>query len=126
MSKKILGFFAAGIFTATVIVAFTITPTQAGSRCGIISCAQPTGVGRGNKAPVWKVAYCVVGNTPGNYRKVNCKSSEAVHLTPTGNMGVCFVGTDGKVHWDYQYAVYVGARFINRKVGGRWQPDWQG
>ena len=88
MSKKILGFFAAGIFTATVIVAFTITPTQAGSRCGIISCAQPTGVGRGNKAPVWKVAYCVVGNNPGNYRVIFIRLLSAHHIAGSTSVPV--------------------------------------
>jgi hypothetical protein len=114
----------ATVAALALTVAFDL-PASASKKCtSNISCAQPTGVGKGKKAPVWRVSYCVVGK-PSNYRKVNCKSPEALHRTPTGNMGVCFVGSDGKVHWDYQWVVHVGRPFINRKVDGRWQPDWQ-
>lgn len=89
-----------------------------------VSCKQPVGVGRGNKVPVWHVSHCVVGN-PGNYTTVDCKSSRALHRSPLGKMAVCFVGTDDKVHWDNQREVHVGRPFINRRLDGRWQPDWQ-
>ncbi len=87
-----------------------------------LSCKQPTA--KRGRIPVWEVSYCVVGN-PGSYRKIDCKSPRAIHRAPTGNLAVCFVGSDGKVHWDYQREVYVGRPFINHKIGGRWQPDWQ-
>lgn len=87
------------------------------------NCDQPTAVQRGQKVPVWKVLYCVVGK-PGEYRRIDCQDPRAVHRTPTGNDGVCFIGSDGKPHWDYQWAVHEGRRFINHRIGGRWQPDW--
>ncbi len=92
--------------------------------CAEISCDQPTAVKKGTKVPVWTVAYCVVGN-PGSYREIDCKSPRAVHTSPLGRPAVCFIGSDGKVHWDAQREVHVGRPFINRLTGGRWQPDWQ-
>lgn len=103
---------------------FASGPVQAAGNCTGINCGQPTAVAPGQDVPVWQVAYCVVGQ-PGSYRQVDCQSAEAVHMTPTGNMGVCFIGSDGKPHWDYQREVIVGRPFINHRIGGRWQPDWQ-
>lgn len=114
----------AATVAALAFVGTVTTATHANACNKGISCNQPTGVSGGNKAPIWQVAYCVVGN-PGQYRKVNCKSPDAVHPSPLGDRVVCFIGTDHKVHWDAQWAVEVGNRFINRNLGGRWQPDWQ-
>ena len=92
--------------------------------CTKISCDQPKAVNRGTEIPVWQVDYCVIGQ-PGHYTEVDCKSPRAVHTSPLGRPAVCFVGTDKKVHWDAQREVHVGRPFINHKVAGRWQPDWQ-
>ncbi|MES2749731.1 MAG: hypothetical protein V4606_05045 [Patescibacteria group bacterium] len=92
--------------------------------CGV-NCNDPTGVGKGVKVPVWHVEYCVIGPAGGPYTKIACQDPRAVHTAPTGNQAVCFLGSDGKIHWDYQWAVLEGKKFINRRVDGRWQPDWQ-
>jgi hypothetical protein len=123
MSKKIFGLMAAGLAFATIAVA-NIGFSKSAEACGKISCAMPVGIAHGQKAPVWKVAYCVVGN-PGSFTKVDCKSPAAVHTSPLGKPVVCFIGTDGKPHWDAQSWVWVGRKFINHFANGRWQPDYQ-
>jgi hypothetical protein len=119
--KKFVTSAAFILLVATMSLTSTVESAYA---CEGVSCDQPTGVGKGNKAPVWKVLRCVVG--PADNRKtVNCKSEEAEHFLPTGIYGVCFIGSDGKEHYDYQWVVHKGRKFKNRKINGRWQPDWQ-
>ena len=115
-----------GLLAATAVFATFggVNTAEAKAKKCFINCNQPTAVKKGQKIPVWRVKYCVVGS-PGSYREVDCKSREAVHRTPIGTKGVCFIGSDGKEHWDYQREVHVGRPFINRFTGGRWQPDWQ-
>ena len=121
--NKILGFVAAGLLAATLTAASTI-PAQAGKLCGKISCAQPTGVAHGQKAPVWTVVRCVIGQ-PGSWMTVDCKSASALNYASGRRPYVCFIATDKKVHEDDQSVVHIGRPFINRNIGGRWQPDWQ-
>jgi hypothetical protein len=90
-----------------------------------VNCNQPTAVTRGQAVPVWAVLYCFRGPADGQHEIVDCQDPQAVHIAPSGNEAVCFMGSDGKPHWDYQWAVYEGRRFINRRVNGQWQPDWQ-
>ncbi len=118
--KKLL-IAAAFILSATVTTAFA---GQFSDGTVSVSCDTPTAVTGGTPVPIWKVAYCVIGKYP-NYTKIDCKDPRAVHTAPTGNEAVCFVGTDRKVHWDYQREVHVGRPFINHRINGRWQPDWQ-
>lgn len=110
---------------AAPIMLATAAPAAACTLDVGVSCKTPTGVGKGNKVPVWHVVNCVVGPEGGPYTKIACKDPKAVHIAPTGNEAVCFLGSDGKIHWDYQWVVHEGKKFINRRVGGRWQPDWQ-
>ena len=113
-------------FTTAVIVS---VPTEVlAGQCvpnNSVVCKDPTAVQKGAKVPVWKVAYCVLGPAGGPYTKIGCQDPRAVHIAPTGNEAVCFVGTDNKIHWDYQREVLEGRPFINHLMGGRWQPDWQ-
>ncbi len=104
--------------------AATFASPQVAVACEI-NCNQPTAVDKGKKVPVWHVVDCMVGPEGGPYTRVDCKSKEAVHISPRGEEVVCFLGSDNKIHWDYQWAVQVGKTFINRKVGGVWMPDWQ-
>ena len=120
MANKFL--MALAVISSTFIVGGV---TQASACTPGVNCNTPTGVGKGQKVPVWHVQYCVLGPAGGPYTKIGCQDPRAVHIAPTGNESVCFVGSDGKVHWDYQWAVHEGKKFINRRVDGRWQPDWQ-
>lgn len=123
MRKLVTSAFAAIMLTGGI----SVSPVNVGmveAKTCIFFCRKPVAVQRGQKVPVWEVLYCVVGK-PGNYTRIGCKDRRALHRTPTGNMGVCFIGSDGKAHWDYQREVHVGRPFINRFTGGRWQPDWQ-
>ncbi|MFM2381244.1 MAG: hypothetical protein RLZZ76_9 [Candidatus Parcubacteria bacterium] len=92
----------------------------AGQNCGV-NCSDPV---KGKRGKNWEVDYCVVGS-PGNYMKVGCKSSAAVHLLPNGKRGVCFIGTDGRVHYSIQPKVWEGREFFNQKHQGQWMINWQ-
>ncbi len=88
-------------------------------------CNQPTGVGKGQKVPVWHVVDCVIGPEGGPYTVVDCKNPVAVHLSPRGKPVVCFIGSDNKIHWDRQENVRIGRPFINQKINGVWYINWQ-
>lgn len=127
MKKLLTNTLAAAILAVPLATGLVPEVTGLGiteAQACTINCNQPVGVRRGQKVPVWEVKYCVVGN-PGNYKKVDCKSKRAVHTMPNGKRGVCFIGTDNKVHWDRQREVHVGRPFINRKRPRGWIVDWQ-
>ena len=118
-------FSALALAVTLVATAFTggaLTEAYAsGDNCKI-NCKDPV---RGNRnGNLWEVNNCLVGK-PGSYRTVDCKSEAAVHKLPTGKRGVCFKGTDGRVHYSIQKNVWKGRKFFNQFHGGRWKVNWQ-
>ncbi len=89
------------------------------------NCNQPTAVTGNQPIPVWRVERCVIGPENGSYTTVYCMDPRAVHISPYGKPSVCFIGTDGKLHWDYPDEVVVGRRFINHFYHGSWRVDWR-
>jgi len=121
-------------FLLTVAFASTLlmgSVTTAAACTQGVNCNQPTGVGKGKTVPVWEVLYCFIGPATGEHEVLPCQDPRAVHKTPTGTDGVCFMGSDGKPHWDYQWAVHKKKRFINQCVANCgtdsavWQPNWK-
>lgn len=78
-----------------------------------VNCNQPTPVGKGKKVPVWHVVQCVIGPAGGPYTAIACNDPRAVHKSPKGLDAVCFLGSDGKIHWDFPGIVYEGRTFKN-------------
>ncbi len=115
-------FFMASAITAAA--AFVGGAPALADCTGQVNCGQPTAVLNGQQVPIWEVAYCIVGPADGEHERISCQDPRAVHITPTGNNGVCFIGTDGKAHWDYQSVVVEGHQFFNHRIDGRWQPHW--
>lgn len=118
--------------TAVVAVA-TFVATDTASACVItdVNCKQPTGVGKGNKVPIWHVVDCVIGPEGGPYTPIACDDPRAVHISPRGDEVVCFLGSDNKIHWDFVGWVRKGRKFINQCVANcgtaaaDWQPNWK-
>lgn len=110
------------LFAASLLMGGT-APAMA-CEVGEVNCAQPTPVGKGKKAPVWQVVKCVIGPAGGPYTRIACDDPKAVHKSPKGMDAVCFLGSDGKIHWDIPGIVYEGRTFKNLRVGNEWQPLW--
>lgn len=109
-----------------VLAAFSNTsqPAQAETCQNGVNCTQPTPVGKGKKAPTWHVVQCVVGLAGGPYTPIACNDPKAIHTSPRGMDAVCFLGSDGKIHWDLPGIVQEGRTFKNVRQGGVWQPSW--
>ncbi len=107
--------------TATLLASATVVEACESD----INCNQPTAVGKGQKAPVWHVVRCVVGPPNGPYETIACNDPRAIHISPRGLESVCFLGSDGKIHWDLPGIVFEGRTFKNIKLReGGWQPLW--
>lgn len=91
---------------------------------GAVNCNQPTAVASGKPVPTWQVVACVIGLEGGPYTRIACDDPQAIHESPRGLDAVCFLGSDGKIHWDQPGIVYEGRTFINLRQGGVWQPRW--
>lgn len=89
-----------------------------------VNCNDPTAVKKGTKAPTWTVVRCVIGPAGGPYTSIPCDDPRAVHKSPRGLDAVCFLGSDGKIHWDFPRIVYEGRTFKNIRQSGTWQPLW--
>ncbi len=91
-----------------------------------VNCNMPTPVGKGKKAPTWKVLYCVTGPEGGPYTPIACDDPRAVHRSPKGLVAVCFFGSDGKLHWDFPGIVYEGRTFKNLVINeNESEPIWK-
>ncbi len=108
----------------TVAVTFVGVDMAMACVAGDVNCNQPTAVGKGKKAPTWEVVGCVIGPAGGPYVRIDCDDPDAVHKSPKGMDAVCFLGSDGKIHWDIPGIVYEGRPFKNLRVGSEWQPLW--
>ncbi len=120
----------AALNTASVAIpvagtASLLATTTAAEACETdINCNQPTTVGKGQKAPVWHVVKCVIGPPNGPYETIACNDPSAIHISPRGQESVCFLGSDGKIHWDLPGIVYEGRTFKNIRLADGWQPLW--
>lgn len=114
----------AGVFLASVALVGGTSPSLADA-CEGVNCSEPTPVGKGKKAPTWEVVACVIGPSGGPYTRISCGDPAAIHKSPRGLDAVCFLGSDGKIHWDLPGIVYEGRTFKNIRQGGVWQPLWE-
>lgn len=120
MKKIVFSTLALGLFVSGFALTGGVNTAFAGSNCQV-NCNDPV---KGKRGKNWIVLRCVVGS-PGSYETVDCKSKEAVHKLPTGKYGVCFIGSDGRVHYTIQKNVWKGREFFNQFHGGRWKVNWQ-
>ncbi len=110
---------------ASIFLAFAGMTAAWADSCDGVNCNQPTAVDKGVKAPTWEVVRCVTGPANGPYTSIPCNDPNAVHKSPKGADAVCFLGSDGKIHWDIPGIVREGRTFKNIRHNGSWQPLWK-
>ncbi len=121
------GMFApAPLVLPVMSVTAVVATVEMAAACEVgVNCNDPTAVGKGKKAPLWKVMQCVIGQAGGPYTPIACNDPQAVHKSPKGLDSVCFLGSDGKYHYDFPGIVYEGRTFKNLRVGKGANQDWQ-